>query len=79
MKTFFKNLFLLFLCFGPSKRKMMVAQNRTKCSTSSSESFNAVFSAKDPVLLDIGENNQELVYEAKFIFVSQYMILMAIK
>jgi hypothetical protein len=49
MKTFLRIYFYCFYILEYPKRKMMVAQNRTKCSTSGSESFNAVFSAKDPV------------------------------
>jgi hypothetical protein len=62
---------------------MMAFKNRTKCSTSVVIHLTR-FSAKDPVWFSRyqGENNQELVYEAKFIFDDRYcksVILMAIK
>lgn len=77
MKTFFKNLFLLFFIFFGL---ISEAQNdgRSKIERNVplvvAESFNAVFTAKDPVWFTRyqGENNQELVYEAKFIFDSRY-------
>jgi hypothetical protein len=51
----------------------MMAVQEQKCSTSSMIHF-TVFSAKDPVWFSKyqGENNQELVYEAKFIFDDRY-------
>lgn len=77
MKTSFKNLFLLFFIFCGLVSK---AQNdgRSKIERNVplvvAESFNAVFSAKDPVWFTRyqGENNQEIVYEAKFIFDKRY-------
>ncbi|MEZ7500326.1 hypothetical protein QO200_16450 [Flavobacterium sp. Arc3] len=77
MKTSFKNLFLLFFIFcGLVSQAQNDGRSRIERNVPLVvvESFNAVFSAKDPVWFTRyqGENNQELVYEAKFIFNNRY-------
>jgi hypothetical protein len=77
MKTSFKNLFLLFFMFCGL---VVQAQNDGSSKIERNvplvvvDSFYSVFSAKDPVWFSKyqGKNNQELVYEAKFIFDDRY-------
>lgn len=77
MKASFNNLFLFFFIFCGVVAQ---AQNdgiwriERNVPIVIAESFNAVFSAKDPVWFTRyhGENNQELEYEAKFIFDDRY-------
>lgn len=77
MKASFKNLFLLFFIFcGVVAQAQNDGTSRIERNVPIviAESFNAVFSAKDPVWFTRyqGENNQELEYEAKFIFDDRY-------
>jgi len=77
MKTSFKNLFLLFfIFFGLGSQAQSDGDSRIERNAPLVviESFNAVFSAKDPVWFTRyqGKNNQELVYVAKFILGNRY-------
>ncbi|MFT5963551.1 MAG: hypothetical protein ACI9L6_000253 [Flavobacterium sp.] len=77
MKTSFKNLFLLFFVFfGLVSQAQNDGASRIERNAPLVviESFNAVFSAKDPVwfIRYQGKNNQELVYVAKFILGNRY-------
>jgi hypothetical protein len=77
MKTSFKNLFLLFfIFFGLVSQAQNDGASRIERNVPLVviESFNTVFSAKDPVWFTRyqGKNNQELVYVAKFILGNRY-------
>jgi hypothetical protein len=77
MKTSFKNLFLLFfIFFGLVSQAQNDGASRIERNAPLVviESFNAIFSAKDPVWFTRyqGKNNQELVYVAKFILGNRY-------
>ncbi|MFQ3173704.1 MAG: hypothetical protein ACI9WT_001565 [Flavobacterium sp.] len=77
MKTSFKNLFLFFfIFFGLVSQAQNDGASRIEQNVPLVviESFNAVFSAKDPVWFTRyqGEDNQELVYVAKFILGNRY-------
>ena len=77
MKASSQNLFLFFFIFcGVVAQAQNDGTSRIERNVPIviAESFNAVFSAEDPVWFTRyqGENNQEFLYEAKFIFDDRY-------
>jgi hypothetical protein len=72
MKTF-KNLFFIVFMFWTSRSKMMSFKIERNVPLVVVDSFNAVFCQRSSLFSRYqGENNQELVYEAKFIFDDRY-------